>query len=169
MNAVTVISVTTLTGLYDEDFILAAYELLLGRPVDEAGAIYYLGRLRAGYSKLSILQQLRASPEAQQHAHGILGLDKVLDRYRLSQRAIVGTLFRRWWKLEADGPAERLQRIMINELACIRQQLQEGIAQAVTIAAMRNSHGYRQPDHGKRKIAEQLTPKAREMFDRLVS
>lgn len=160
-----------LVCLHDEAFIQAAYESLLGRPADEAGLAYYLARLRTGYSKLSILRQLRSSEESRQYAHGIADLDKVLARYWLGQLPLVGWAFRGWWKLEGESAAERSQRIMINELFCLRQQLQEDIAQAAALASMRTVHTHDNVDQGRhrRQIVEQLSPQARQIFDRLVS
>lgn len=164
------ISFTMLTSLHDEDFVVAAYELLLGRPVDDAGIAYYLGRLRAGYSKLSILQQIRSSSEFRHPTLPVTGLSKALKRYRTSQIPMIGLLFRKWWKLEGEGVEERYQRMMINEIAIIRQQLQQGIAQASAITAIRASqmqHDSNAPQ--RRSGGDQLAPEAREMFDRLVS
>jgi hypothetical protein len=160
-----------LTSLHDEDFITASYEMLLGRPADDSGTAYYLARLRTGYSKLSILQQLLSSAESQHRSHNILGLDKMLARYRLSQRPVIGVLFRRWWNLEGESVQEHFQRMMINELACIRQQLQQGVAQATVIASSRTSQAYREPARvpGNSAFVEQLSPKARAIFDSLVA
>ena len=159
-----------LTSLHDEDFVVAAYELLLGRSADEAGTAYYMGRLRAGYSKLSILQQLRSSSEFQHPTLPVTGLNKALKRYRASQIPVIGWLFRKWWKLEGESVGERYQRVMINELALIRRQLQQGIAQASAIASIRTSQMQRDSNAPHRRPSgEHLAPEAREMFDRLVS
>ncbi len=164
------LSFAMLISLHDEDFVTAAYALLLGRPADEAGTNYYLGRLRAGYSKLSILQQLRGSSEFQYPTQSVTGLNKALKRYRISQIPLIGWLFRKWWNIEGEGVEERYQRVIINELASIRQQLQQGIAQSAAITAIRTNQMQRDSNSiHRRPSGEHLAPDAREIFERLVS
>jgi SAM-dependent methyltransferase len=47
----------------DERFVDLAYELLLGRPADPGGRHHYVGALRAGDTRSSILRSLILSPE----------------------------------------------------------------------------------------------------------
>ena len=53
-----------LLSYHDRHFVCCAYRTLLGREPDPDGLNYYLNRLRAGYSKIRILQQLRHSSES---------------------------------------------------------------------------------------------------------
>lgn len=48
---------------HGEDFIHAAYWMILGRAPDAEGLRYYLGRLQAGYGKRSVVAQIASSPE----------------------------------------------------------------------------------------------------------
>lgn len=57
-------SLDDLLGLFDKDFIHAAYIHILGRAPDSDGFGYYLNRLRRGDDKISLLHQLYNSPEA---------------------------------------------------------------------------------------------------------
>jgi len=57
-------SLDELLGLYDKNFIHAAYLHILGRAPDNEGFNYYLGKLRSGADKISLLHQLYSSPEA---------------------------------------------------------------------------------------------------------
>lgn len=52
-----------LFSLHDERFIKRAYQLILNREPDSIGFNHYLGRLRAGSSKIEILADLKASHE----------------------------------------------------------------------------------------------------------
>ncbi len=58
---------------YDQRFIDVAYRCLLKRDRD-AGADYYLARLRAGKPRVDILHKLRYSPEGRKHGVRIPGM-----------------------------------------------------------------------------------------------
>lgn len=53
-----------LLSYHDQPFVLCAFRTLLSRDPDPEGLNYYLGRVRAGHSKIHILGQLRRSPES---------------------------------------------------------------------------------------------------------
>ncbi|MHB1656194.1 MAG: FkbM family methyltransferase [Burkholderiales bacterium] len=64
--------------IFDErEFITVAYRTLLGREPDPNGMNYYLGRLRMGYGKASIIVQLANSSEAVPQCK-IKGLSKLI-------------------------------------------------------------------------------------------
>jgi chromosome segregation ATPase len=56
-------NIDQLLELNDAAFIEGAYQALLGRAADPEGMRYYLGRLRAGYDKTSIITQIAMSAE----------------------------------------------------------------------------------------------------------
>ena len=62
----------------DREFINVAYRTLLGRAPDSNGMNYYLGRLRMGYGKASIIVQLANSSEERPHGNikGLVNLIK---------------------------------------------------------------------------------------------
>lgn len=61
----------------DETFLRLAYNAVLGREVDKSGLSTYLRRLRRGYDKVKILNELRGSEEGRRQAFEIVGLEEV--------------------------------------------------------------------------------------------
>jgi len=49
--------------LDDEPFVRAAYQTLLGRPVDDSGLRNYIGQVRRGVAKEEVITELARSPE----------------------------------------------------------------------------------------------------------
>lgn len=66
--------VDELLGLPDPEFLLRAYQRLLGRLPDSEGYAHYLAELRAGTSQLEVLRRIRWSPEGRQKAPPVAGL-----------------------------------------------------------------------------------------------
>jgi hypothetical protein len=166
-------SLTELLSLQNEDFVDAAYAAVLGRDPDKEGRAYYLARLRTGYSKLSVLFQLHGSGELS-GAPRVLGLSRALIRYRMARLPLVGWLFRRMFRLEGETVQERLQRIIISELAALRTDISNLSLAAATPAHAQKSEQLAQrtaasAERRRNLVAEQLSPRAREIFDRLVS
>lgn len=60
----------------DETFLRLAYNAVLGREVDKSGLNTYLRRLRRGYDKVKILNELRASEEGKRQGFEIEGLEE---------------------------------------------------------------------------------------------
>jgi GT2 family glycosyltransferase len=73
-------SLDDLLGLFDKNFIHAAYVHILGRAPDSEGFGYYLNRLRRGDDKISLLHQLYNSPEATRSKRPVQlsGFDKAM-------------------------------------------------------------------------------------------
>ncbi len=94
-------------SLYDEDFVNAAYQLLLKRNPDPEGFQYYLGRIRKGISKLDILGELRNSSEGQKHPEPFANLDSSIQKYRRSKWPIIG----RWFVDYAQENQRKLQMV----------------------------------------------------------
>lgn len=167
-------SLASLLSLDGVDFVETAYDYILDRPADEEGLAYYAARLQLGYSKLSVLHQLTASGEPG-YLHQIPGLRKALSRYRMGRWPLVGWLFRSLWQVESERVSERLQRAIISELASLRSELRNAASAGfgADAKATRPSAGSQQDsrvsDHRRNLVAEQLSPRAREIFDRLVS
>lgn len=67
------LSLDRILGMPDEAFVFAAYRQLLGRDPDGQGRTVYLSRLRAGASRLGVLQALRGSEEGRRHSGRIEG------------------------------------------------------------------------------------------------
>lgn len=101
----------------DRDFIRCAFVTILGRQPDPDGEDYYLRRLRAGDSMLSILWTLRRSKEGCSHDPGIAGLDRALRQHHNANRPLIGWLVRLFTGREGNSPTERRLRIITNMLA----------------------------------------------------
>jgi hypothetical protein len=121
-----VTSYEDLMRLYDEPFVAAAYRIVLGRKPDEVGLDYYCRRLRQGYSRVSVLDQLNRSSEALRDWQSLPGATAALQRYRASRR-ITG------WKLALRDPelgrlaSHKRARALENAFAAQRQTILSAI------------------------------------------
>jgi Domain of unknown function (DUF4214) len=109
--------------LHDTTFVAGVYQALLGRSPDPEGMHYYLGRLRAGYSKSSILVQIADSDEARALAVNIPGLNELRFNQKKSSHWF-------WGILSRNHRIERQTFLLENELAHLAEQCQR-IEQAV--------------------------------------
>jgi Domain of unknown function (DUF4214) len=116
-------NIDQLLRLNDATFITGVYQALLGRSPDPAGMHYYLGRLRAGHSKSSILVQIADSNEARALAIDLPGLDELSLNQKKSSHWFWGTFSR-------SHRIERQTYLLENELAHLAEQCQR-IEQAV--------------------------------------
>lgn len=117
--------ITTMPRLlepHDRDFILAAYQVVLGRGPDPEGERHYLARLRAGAHKLAILRELRRSREGRAFIPGVAGLDRAIKRHHWATRPLIGMLIRLIFGGEGDSRDDRRFRALANELGQIKQQ-----------------------------------------------
>ncbi len=106
--------------LDEREFINAAYHTLLGREPDPNGMNYYLGRLRMGYGKASVIVQLANSSEA--HPHGnIKGLAKLIKKEQQANHWF-------WGLFTTCQRTERLMQRNVEELGRVRG----GITQLTT-------------------------------------
>src|SRR5687768_4152597 len=113
-----------LTALRDRAFVQAAYRVLLGRDVDPSGLASFVQQLRSGaLDKVDILGDLRRSPEGQQRAVTIPGLDWRYSVRRLGRRRGVGWLVR-WF----------VALIRLPHLLQVGQRHQAEIEQASVVA-----------------------------------
>lgn len=121
------ITFTEVMRLYDEAFVKAAYLLILGRVADPNGLEYYAGRLRRGYSRISVLDQLTKSSEALEDWKKQPGLDEAIKRFRTSRRL-------KGWRLALTDtelgrtPSLRRARVLQNSVAGQRHHLEESLA-----------------------------------------
>lgn len=86
-------SLDELLAYHDSDFVHCAYITLLGRVPDIEGIRYYLGRLRSGYEKMSIIQQLVSSQEGMKYKANVAHLNSTLRYYRISKWPLIGYVF----------------------------------------------------------------------------
>ncbi|WP_429565511.1 FkbM family methyltransferase [Paraburkholderia sp. MM6662-R1] len=115
-------TLSELLALHDRQFVLCAYQTLLGRSPDPEGLSYYVGRLRAGNSKIGLLKQLRLSSEGQAHAAKLPGLDAAIRRQKKGQIPLVGRLFRLLGGVESNHPTQRKLRVIENQLFALSHQ-----------------------------------------------
>ena len=80
-----------LLNLYDEQFLRAAYKLLLDRYPDPQGLDFYLNKLQSGTHKIQILEQLSRSKEAK-NTHSHISIKKVIRRHKLKKFPFMGWL-----------------------------------------------------------------------------
>lgn len=161
------LSFVELMGLHNGEFVDQAYDAILGRDPDDAGRAYYVARLRAGYSKLSVLSQLRGSEEALV-LPAVPGIDGAVRRYRLGRLPLIGWFFRKLYRVESESVNERLQRAILSELASLQS---ESFAPAVAAPRPQSASptSFSNAPARRNLAAEQLSPRAREIFDKLVS
>ena len=94
---------------------------------------YYLGRLRAGYSKMRIVAQLRISNEGKAHAANLPGLDAAVKRQERGQQPITGWLFRLFEGTDGERPTERRLRTIENQINILRGESVFGLNQIETL------------------------------------
>lgn len=112
-----------LFDLRDMAFVEAAYLLMLQRPADPIGSAYYLGRLRNGYSQISVLDQLSRAPDAEPPWSDVPNLREQLERYRRAIRPPIGLWRRRFDPVFGMSRSLRRARAIQNELARTRQEV----------------------------------------------
>jgi hypothetical protein len=116
-------SLDELFDLRDMAFVEAAYLLMLQRPADSIGRAYYLGRLRSGYSQISVLDQLWRAPDAEPLWSEAPKLREQLERYRNAIRPPIGLWRRRFDPVFGVSRSLRRARAIENELARTRQEI----------------------------------------------
>jgi FkbM family methyltransferase len=109
-------------SLHDLSFVRGAYMLLLGRAPDPEGENYYVARVRAGFSKLHLLRQLRYSEEGRAQGLDAPGLDRELRRFRFAQMPLVGRVWRKRYSIEGNAADDRRFRMLLNEIVAVRQE-----------------------------------------------
>ena len=128
----------TLNGLltlHDRQFIECAYQTLLGREPDPEGLDYFLGRLRRGVSKLSILADLRLSPESKECCIEVPGLDAAIKGYRKRKFPLIGRMFKLFNGVEGESTTERMIRSFENQMFLLQDQTNhriEGVESALS-------------------------------------
>jgi hypothetical protein len=116
-----------LMELHDIQFVKAAYPIMLARAADPVGLNYYVNRLRHGYGRVSVLDQLSRSHEACKYWHACPGIREALMKFRASRRL-------KGWKVALTdielgrAPGLRRLRALQNSIGGHRQRLEEALA-----------------------------------------
>ncbi|MDI1296859.1 MAG: DUF4214 domain-containing protein [bacterium] len=87
-------SVDALMKADGETFVRWAYITLLGRMADPVGIAFYLAKMEAGKSKISILKQLSLSSEGRAYGAQLPGLHRAILNHRIKSAPIVGPVYR---------------------------------------------------------------------------
>jgi hypothetical protein len=131
-------SLDELFELHDAAIVDAAYHVMFGRRVDPTGMKYYVRRLRKGYGRVAMLDQL-AKGDAGRRIGGcwkeVEGLEQALHRFRAARRSPLS-----WWRLLTDAeiglPRFRHARAVNNSLGRLRQEFM-----AIAIKLRANQEG----------------------------
>lgn len=117
------ISVIELLDMHDTKFVEKTYEVIFNRQPDPGGLTYYVGRLRTGYSKISVLDQFSKSPEAGMAQVTVSGLREKLNEYRSARRSIWGLWARRYHPVFGMAPRLRSARALENAVGRGREDM----------------------------------------------
>lgn len=128
-------STSELLALGDEAFVRCAYLTLFGREADASGLESYLGQVRGGEEKTTLVIQMALSDEGRQRPRNVPGLEALVQAGRTVpwHRRLARRLLHPWRQTPAE-PVARSFRIMENRLARIEALLQ---AQASDMASVR--------------------------------
>ena len=124
-----------LLACHDQQFVICAYQTLLGRQPDFEGLGYYLDRLRTGFSKIQILAQLRLSNEGKKYTANVQGLDTAIRQHQQGQYPLIGWLFRRFNGWESNQPIERKLRGIENKISLLSDESTRRLNQIETALA----------------------------------
>lgn len=128
-----------LLACHDQQFVVCAYQTLLGRAPDSEGLDYYVGRIRTGFSKIQILAQLRLSNESKTYAANLPGLDAAIRQHQQAQYPLIGWVFRRFNGWETNHPVERKLRGIENQLSSLSDESNQRLNKIETaIAGLHN-------------------------------
>ncbi len=103
------IDLTRLLDLPNEDFLPAAFRVIIGREPDIAGLVHYAKRLQNGAPRALVLAELRNSAEGRSMAEEVISpdLDRLTSRYLMVRGLPLKSLR---WKLlphaNAKGPSD---------------------------------------------------------------
>lgn len=113
------LSVDDICQFDGENFLTCAFISILGRMPDGDGRLYYLERLRSGWSKRSILAQLRRSEEGRLFDANVAGLNAILSRERWRRIPVV----KRFIRDREDSASSRNQRAIQIQLAALAERV----------------------------------------------
>lgn len=134
-------SLEELLRFHDHEFVANAYRAILLRPADPDGLLHFLDLVRRGKSKVSILGELRYSPEGQQHGVNIKGLRRSYLLRRLYDIPLVGRLIQIFAILANLPMLERNSRCFesyaTQQVESLNQRIGESATATQTMAQQR--------------------------------
>ena len=105
-------SLDELFSLHDEAFVDGVYKTVLARTPDFQGMAHYVGRLREGHSRSSVLYELSMSSEGRARNVRLPGLSRLQRFHPLGKVPLLGWLLAGLTGVEADTPAARRRRLL---------------------------------------------------------
>lgn len=124
-SIVPVYDIQSLISLSGMSFVECSYITLLGRLPDPQGAQYYRLRLESGWTKASIIRQLRSSHEGRRYNAKVDGLNQMVARYQRISLPLIGWIFRAIYNEESDSTVERTMRRVSNLVEEISYRIDE--------------------------------------------
>ena len=118
----TATNLNTLLQYQDCKFIEFAYLTLLKRPPDPEGLNYYLGRLRAGVTKIQILGQIIDSREARIKKIELPGLRSAVRLHKLAQLPLVNSILKFFISVEGNSAFEIRLRTLEQQISLFEKQ-----------------------------------------------
>lgn len=110
-------SIEQLLVLEDEQFVVAAYKMLLHRPPDPGGRQHYLQRVRAGIDKAHIIYEIAIGEEARRVGTNLAGLDALIRRQRSGRIPVVRAYLLWRGLIEPNGWYARRLRALASQMA----------------------------------------------------
>ena len=119
-----------LLELNSEEFVIAAYQILLGRAVDPEGLQYYLKRLSQGYGKETVIDQIMRSSEAFDRKTNIPSMNKFLQETRKKHHWFFG----KWGRAKRlEMQIHRLEHEMGRMIGASKKRQEDILARIKTI------------------------------------
>lgn len=112
----------SLLQLYDKNFVIKAYETILGRSPDQSGMQHYLAQVRSGVAKEELIAELIRSPEGQIRATEVPALKQYIDKYPGRVNLFLSRVFRRFVGATSKKD-EQCARALENRLFLMEQRI----------------------------------------------
>lgn len=124
-SSIRVSSCVELCSYEENEFVERAYFAILGRFPDPVGRCYYLARLRAGYSKIDLLDQLYRSAENKHSSEPIAGFFVRLKKHRRASRPGLAWVYSLFGYSHGNSRSERQSRALVRQLSNIRAEIKQ--------------------------------------------
>ncbi|MDP2269819.1 MAG: FkbM family methyltransferase [Archangium sp.] len=121
-------SVSFLLTLFDVAFVRAAYEVLLGREADPSGLETYLGSLRGGVTRESIIVEIALSEEAKGLGRVVAGLPELLEEAEANRPNLARRLQQRLGGPDSLESIARMLRAQENRNAAFSTDLDQRLS-----------------------------------------
>jgi hypothetical protein len=161
-----------LLSLHDVEFVKQSYFYVLGREADPEGLEYSVSRIRAGFCKLTVLNEMRRSSEGRKVSKSLEKLDRLLCFHQICNLPFLGIIFRIFKSYESDAASERQSRAILNELGRLRSDLADlASIRSGTAPDIFSISGLSEVSNqsAKQFVMSSLGPRERQIFSRLTA